>query len=127
MKQKQITLLKMEKLNVKNMTSINQDTKNVKNGINKHSSKEMRKNILQVSFSKLQYILHYKCVQSGINVEYVEAKNTTKKCHCCGYINQHLTLKDKKWTCSQCGMFHLRDVNAARNIKNSNGLKQSEI
>ena len=117
----------MEKLNVKNMTNINQDTKNVQKGINKHNSKEMRKNILQVSFSKLQYILHYKCVQSGINVEYVEATNTTKKCHCCCYINQLLTLKDRQWKCSKCGTFHLRDVNAAINIKNYSGLKQSEI
>jgi len=126
MKQKKITLLKMEELNIKEMTSVEQDIKNTKT-IGKYNSKEMRKNILQVSFLKLQYILSYKCVQFGIAIEYVEAKNTTKQCHCCGYINQHLTLKDKQWKCSQCGTFHLRDVNAAINIKNSNWLKQSEI
>jgi len=126
MKEKQITLLKMEKLNTKEMTSVEQDTKN-SNIIGKYNSKEMRKNIIQVSFSKLQYILSYKCVQFGIAIEYVEATNTTKKCHCCSYINQLLTLKDKQWKCSKCGTFHLRDVNAAINIKNSKGLKQSEI
>jgi len=126
MKEKQITLLKMEKLNTKEMTSVEQDTKN-SNTIGKYNSKEMRKNILQVSFSKLQHILSYKCVQFGIAIEYIEATNTTKKCHCCGYINQLLTLKDREWKCSKCRTFHLRDVNAAINIKNSNGLKQSEI
>ena len=121
MKQKQITLLKMEKLNVKNITSKEQDDKNVKKDkIIKSNSKTMRKNILQVSFFKLQQILNYKCVQSGIVVEYVEAKNTSKKCHCCGTLNHTLTLKDRQWQCSHCFNVHDRDINSAINIKDSN-------
>ncbi len=43
---------------------------------------------------------------------------STKTCHCCGYKNTSLTLKDRAWTCPQCGTFHNRDINAAINIKN---------
>lgn len=46
---------------------------------------------------------------------------TTQMCDNCGYIcnkkdDTHLTPKDRTWTCPKCGMFHIRDVNAAKNI-----------
>ena len=34
----------------------------------------------------------------------------------CGYKNDDLTLKDREWTCPECGRRHDRDVHAARNI-----------
>lgn len=34
----------------------------------------------------------------------------------CGYKNDNLTLKDREWTCPECGRTHDRDVQAARNI-----------
>ena len=34
----------------------------------------------------------------------------------CGYKNEGLTLKDREWTCPECGRRHDRDVHAARNI-----------
>ena len=32
----------------------------------------------------------------------------------CG--DKKLTLKDREWTCPQCGNHHIRDWNAAKNI-----------
>jgi len=43
---------------------------------------------------------------------------SSKLCHCCGYINNELMLKDRTWTCAGCGTKHDRDVNAAINIRN---------
>jgi len=42
---------------------------------------------------------------------------SSKLCSECGYKNVDLTLKDRTWTCPECGTVHDRDVNASRNIK----------
>ena len=41
---------------------------------------------------------------------------STKRCHKCGYINEGLTLRDREWTCPECGEKIDRDWNAAQNI-----------
>lgn len=49
----------------------------------------------------------------------VDPRNTTQTCSDCGFVmsgDQKLTLADRKWTCPQCGTYHIRDHNAARNI-----------
>ena len=47
---------------------------------------------------------------------------SSKTCNVCNYINQDLTLKDRKWTCKSCNTIHDRDLNASINIKKQ-GLK----
>jgi putative transposase len=41
---------------------------------------------------------------------------SSKTCSKCLYIKQDLTLKDREWTCPECGTHHDRDVNAAKMI-----------
>lgn len=39
-------------------------------------------------------------------------------CHCCGFKNPITkNLKVRSWTCPECGAEHIRDVNAAMNLK----------
>ena len=42
---------------------------------------------------------------------------STKLCSACGYKNDDITLNTLEWYCPECGTFHLRDHNAAINIK----------
>ena len=42
---------------------------------------------------------------------------SSKTCSVCGYRKADLTLKDREWTCPDCGTTHDRDLNAATNIK----------
>lgn len=44
---------------------------------------------------------------------------SSKTCNHCGYVNQNLTLKDRKWTCPNCGADIIRDQNAAQNLKDN--------
>jgi len=41
---------------------------------------------------------------------------SSKTCNVCSFINQDLSLKDRKWTCPQCKIVLDRDLNASQNI-----------
>lgn len=44
---------------------------------------------------------------------------SSKTCNHCGYVNQKLTLKDRKWACPNCGTEIIRDQNAAQNLRDN--------
>ncbi len=41
---------------------------------------------------------------------------SSKKCSCCGQINAELTLTDRTYICTRCGMEKDRDLNAVENL-----------
>lgn len=41
---------------------------------------------------------------------------SSKSCSVCQYVNEHLSLRDRFWTCPSCGTSHDRDLNASVNI-----------
>ena len=44
---------------------------------------------------------------------------SSKTCNHCGYVNQNLTLKDRKWICPSCGSEIIRDANAGKNLRDN--------
>lgn len=64
-------------------------------------------------------MLEYKLERKGGNLVKVEWHYPSSQlCNCCNF--QYHPIKDlsiRKWTCPNCGAFHDRDVNAAKNIK----------
>lgn len=42
---------------------------------------------------------------------------SSRLCSVCDWKNEVLTLRDREWTCPQCGTHHDRDLNAALNLK----------
>lgn len=42
---------------------------------------------------------------------------SSKTCSNCGHVKHDLKLNDRNWTCPECGTNHVRDVNAAINLK----------
>lgn len=86
---------------------------------------EMTKNhhiaraIQGAAWSEFVRQLEYKSDWYGKNILFIgRFEPSSKMCHCCGYINRELALKDREWVCPQCGEHHDRDINAAINIKN---------
>ena len=41
---------------------------------------------------------------------------SSRTCSVCQYVNEHLSLRDRSWTCPECGTHHDRDANATINI-----------
>jgi putative transposase len=68
-------------------------------------------------FGMFREILAYKLYERGKQlVKISKWFPSSKACHICGAIRD-LTLKDREWVC-ECGEHHLRDLNAAINIRN---------
>ena len=63
------------------------------------------------SFGMLRNMITYKG-----NLVRVNPKNTSKTCHCCGFVNPKVKVGVNYWECSNCSAKHDRDINAALNI-----------
>lgn len=77
--------------------------------------------ISDVGWRSFLQMLDYKAGLYGKKFVSVNPRNTTQTCHNCGFVmgtndTDKLTLKDRQWTCPECGVFHIRDHNAALNI-----------
>ncbi len=87
--------------------------KMVKNGIS-----SLNRHIHDSSWCRFLSLLAYKAERAGRRVVKVNPKNTSKKCARCGHTLENLTLKDRHFTCPNCGWEADRDYNASLNILN---------
>jgi putative transposase len=63
--------------------------------------------------------LKTKAVEQGkIVIEANKWFASSKTCNICGYVNKDLEISDRSWICPKCHTEHLRDTNAAINLKN---------
>ena len=78
---------------------------------------KLAKSIADASFSSFSNMVDYKAKWYGRT--YIKISSfypSSKLCHCCGYKNTTLTLKDREWECPHCHTLLDRDKNAALNI-----------
>lgn len=81
------------------------------------SSLKLGKSTNDNGFGMFRTFLNYKLAERGKKLIKIDKWfPSSKTCSSCGYINDALTLKDREWNCV-CGIHHLRDVNAAINIR----------
>jgi len=108
-------MIVVEDLNFNSMKSIDSH--------NKYQGKNIRKNLQQISLSKIYNFIEYKAKWYGKTLIYADKYYpSSKKCSTlnCNYINHELDLKDRTWKCPQCGVVHDRDENAALNLYDYN-------
>ena len=79
---------------------------------------KLGKSISDEGFGMFRNFVKYKAEQEGKYFILVDKWfASTKTCSHCGYKNNEITLKTREWICPECGTYHLRDHNAAINIK----------
>lgn len=64
------------------------------------------------------------------NCEVIKANRyfpSSQLCSNCGFQYHDLKLSEREWTCCNCGTHHIRDVNAAINLKNYVPLEEREL
>lgn len=89
---------------------------NVKGMMKNH---KLSKAIQELSLFKFKQLLKYKAEWSDRTVIEVDRFfPSSKLCSECGYKYSELSLKEREWTCPQCGHNHHRDLNAAINLEN---------
>ena len=96
---------------------------NVKGMLKNH---KLAKHIADASWSEFRSMLTYKCEKFGKTLLTIGRFDPSSKiCSKCGYHNKGLTLKEREWSCPDCGSTLDRDVNAAKNIKMFALMKQN--
>jgi len=87
----------------------------------------LAKAISDASLHELKRQLKYKCFWNNKYFAEIDRfEPSSKKCSCCGWINENLCLKDREFFCQNCGLHIDRDLNAAINIRKT-GLEQLKI
>ena len=77
---------------------------------------KLARSILEQGWGKFANMLTYKAERAGGKVTRVDPKNTSRMCSGCGNVKTELSLSERVYTCSSCGLRIDRDVNAAINI-----------
>ncbi|OHD21982.1 MAG: hypothetical protein A2Y38_07525 [Spirochaetes bacterium GWB1_59_5] len=79
-------------------------------------NRKLSRAIADASWSEFRRQLEYKATIFGTQVVVVNPRNTSKACSNCGCIKETLSLSDRVYRCTECGVEIDRDVNAAKNI-----------
>ena len=114
---------------LKDYDTICMEDLNVKGMLKNH---KLAKAIAEVGLHRFRTVLTDKTMVNGKQVVFVDRfYPSSKTCSVCGYIKRDLTLKDREWTCPECGTHHDRDVNASINILNEGkrivGVRSTEL
>ncbi|WP_201542403.1 RNA-guided endonuclease InsQ/TnpB family protein, partial [Psychrobacter sanguinis] len=82
---------------------------------------KLAKSTYDAGWFELKRQLEYKCKYAGCQFEMVNESYTTQTCSCCLKISDsspkgRADLRIRGWRCAECGTWHDRDINAAKNI-----------
>ena len=96
-----------------NQTIVDEDL-NIKGMI---KNPKLAKAIKDASWGELTRCLEYKSEWYGRDFVKIDKWfPSSKTCNVCAFINQDLSLKDRKWICPSCDAVLDRDLNASKNI-----------
>lgn len=74
------------------------------------------KKISDLSHSSFVKKLKYVASKYNVVIHQIDKWHPSSKTCSCGFVNKSLSLKDRTWTCPECGSVNDRDLLAAKNI-----------
>lgn len=78
----------------------------------------LAKSVQDAGWSQFVSMLEYKAVRHGRTFTRVDRFfPSSQVCSVCGHKDGPKPLKVRFWTCGECGAFHDRDWNAAKNVR----------
>lgn len=77
---------------------------------------KLAKSIVNASWYEFRTMLNYKCKWYGKQLIVVPPQYTSQECSNCQYNSGKKALDVREWICENCGTYHDRDINAAKNI-----------
>ena len=102
---------------VKSHDLISAEDLNVKNLLRNH---RLAKSISDAGWRSFLNVLKWDCGKRGKQLIMINPANTTQTCHVCGAVSKgedRILLGTEEWVCPKCLTYHLRDLNAAVNIR----------
>ncbi|AUI88964.1 transposase (plasmid) [Vibrio azureus] len=79
---------------------------------------KLAKHIADVSWGEFVRQLEYKTEWANRTIAKIDRFfPSSKRCSCCGFVNEAMPLNVRDWVCPSCETHHDRDINAAKNIK----------
>lgn len=79
---------------------------------------KLAKHIADASWGEFLRQLEYKAEWANRTIsKFDRFFPSSKRCSCCGFINESMPLNIRDWVCPSCDARHDRDINAAKNIK----------
>lgn len=119
-------LVAVEDLNVAGMTASAKGTLEAP-GRNVAAKSGLNRSILDVGFGEIRRQLDYKTRWYGSRLVLADRyAPTSKTCSTCGTARAKLSLAEREYLCTSCGMRMDRDVNAARNILSAAGVMRDD-
>jgi IS605 OrfB family transposase len=68
------------------------------------------------AFRQLRTFIAYKAAQAGVQVVYIDPRNTSRRCAACGHCDKRNRPDQTRFRCLSCGHTAAADTNAAVNI-----------
>lgn len=102
--------------NSKTRTIVMENLKSIKG---KNRGRRFNGVLSRWSYYQLQQFIEYKSISNGINVEYINPRNTSKTCSYCNSLNT--IRKSGFFHCKNCNHSSDADYNASLNIANLHG------
>lgn len=84
--------------------------------------RRQRRTLHSWAFGQLQSFVSYKATRAGVPVQFVDPRNTSRTCSCCGHIDRANRPSQSRFSCQNCGYSALADLVAAQNIRALGGV-----